>query len=272
MAFWVTYDHLGKLILANLMWSIAILAPAVIGATAFLTGDRAIITVIGVPLLIASIGIVLPVTTAGLAHLAKVLIDTRDGSVMDFFSGMRLYWRRAMGVGLFYLLALGSLAVSVWFYAAKLRDTAPWVGYAVSALALWCLVFIVLMSMFVMPALVQKKGTVLETLRLAGLLILDNPLFSIGLALQFAVWVGLSVVVIPLFVFLSGSVLVVLASSAYEILARKYAMQSSGVTAEPGLGRGSVRGISREAPRTVDDEQDDYLNRGLRDFLFPWKG
>ena len=37
MAFWVTYDHIGKLILANLMWSLVVFVPGLLGVTALLT-------------------------------------------------------------------------------------------------------------------------------------------------------------------------------------------------------------------------------------------
>ena len=162
------------------------------------------------------------------------------------------------------LAAVSSLAVSVWFYAVKLKEAAPWLGYAISAVALWCLIFVGVMSMFVMPALVQKKGTVMATLKLSALLALDNPLFCVGLALQFLLLA--SVMVIPLIsVFLAGSCGMVLASSAYEMLARKYAVAAAGAD-------GGGRLLNRDAPLVFDDENDDYLNRGFRDFLFPWKG
>jgi uncharacterized membrane protein YesL len=272
MAFWVTYDHLGKLILVNLIWSLSFLIPLMLGATAFATRDPAIMVFIGVPLTVLALGIILPVTTAGLAHLAKELIDTRDGSVRNFFAGMRLHWKRAMGIGLLYLFGVASLAVSVWFYAAKVGSAAPWLGYTISALALWCLLLVTLMAMLVMPALVQKRGGIVATLKLAALLVMDNPLFCIGLAIQFIVIAGFSAI-IPVLVFLSGSVSVVLASSAYEMLARKYAQKAQDLAADPASSAlGGIRGVTREGAAIIEDEQDDYLNRGLRDFLFPWKG
>jgi uncharacterized membrane protein YesL len=243
-----------------------------LGATAFATRDPAIMVFIGVPLTVLALGIILPVTTAGLAHLAKELIDTRDGSVRDFFAGVRLHWKRAMGIGLLYMFGVASLAVSVWFYAAKVGNAAPWLGYTISALALWCLLLVTLMAMLVMPALVQKRGGIVATLKLAALLVMDNPLFCIGLAIQFIVVAGFSVI-IPVLVFLSGSVSVVLASSAYEMLARKYAQKAQDLTTDTASSAlGGIRGITREGAAIIEDEQDDYLNRGLRDFLFPWKG
>lgn len=275
-AFWVSYDHLGKLIVANLMWAMAILFPGLLALTAFRTGDPGIELVVGVPALVLTLGVLLPVMSAGLAHMAAQLIDTRDGSVMDLFTGIRLYWRRAIGVGFFFVLAVTCLSVSAWFYAVKLRDAAPWLGYAISALALWCLAFISLMAMLVMPALVQRKANLLETLKLTALLVLDNPLFCFGLAIQFLGVIGLSLIP-PVFLFLSGFMVMVLAASAYEQLARKYAALEAGQggtlrpKGDPGAD-GHLQGVRGKNALLVDDAEDDYLNRGFRDFLFPWKG
>lgn len=271
MAFWVTYDHLGKLMLANLIWSVLFLVPVVLDVTAFATRDPGIILAIGVPLTILTLGVILPVTLAGMAHLAKELIETRDGSLTDFFKGMRLYGRRAVGIGLIYMFAVSSLATSVWFYSAKLGSSVPWLGYAISALALWCLLFVLLMAMLVIPALVQKKTGVFATLKLTALLVMDNPLFCIGLAIQFIVLAGFSMI-IPVLVFLSCAVSMVLASSAYEMLARKYARKAQDQAPDTAHEGFRIRGVTREGAAILEDEHDDYLNRGLRDFMFPWKG
>ena len=270
MAFWVLYDHLGKLILANVVWALAILAPGVVGATAFMTGDPGLMLVVGAPMIVFVAAVVAPVMTVGLAYMAKGLIDTRDGSFLDLFRGVKLYWRRAVGVGFAYLLAAVCLPVSVWFYATKLRETAPWLGYAISALALWCILFVGFMAMIVLPALVQKKDGVLGTLKLTALLVLDNPLFCVGLAIQFLVVAGISVIP-PVFVFLSGAMAVVLASSAYEMLARKYALAQMNQEGDAATDR-PINVISKDGVFVYDDSKDDYLNRGFRDFLFPWKG
>ena len=269
MAFWVMYDHLGKLILANLVWSLSILLPGAVCMAAILTGDRGLLLFVGAPSAFLTLAVVMPVMTVGLAHMAKELIDTRDGSVMDMFRGIRLYWRRAIGVGVAYGIAVVCLLVSAWFYPVKLQDSARWLGYGIGAVALWGLLFLGLTAMLVLPALVQKRAGFRETLRLTALLVLDNPLFCAGLALQMVVLAGLSIVP-PVLVFVSGSAGVVLVSSAYEMLARRY------VLIEINAGRAAANDkhlnvVSKDGMFVVDEETDDYLNRGFRDFLFPWK-
>jgi hypothetical protein len=263
MTFWVLYDHIGKLMLANMIWAAAFFTPFLLGCAAFMTKDPALMLTLGAPLFLLAIGVVLPVTAVGIAYMAKQLIDSRDGSLRDFFAGVRLYWKRAVCIGLTFVFATATLLTSVWFYAVKFADTAPWLGYGISALAGWGLVFVALMSMLILPALVQKKDGVIATIKLTALLVADNPFFCLGLAIQFAVLAAFSLIA-PVLAFLSCSTAMVLGSSAYEMLARKYAKRAQ------ALASGSK--MDARVAWEQEDAQDDYLNRGLRDFMFPWKG
>ncbi|HNR30745.1 MAG TPA: hypothetical protein PKI11_07630 [Candidatus Hydrogenedentes bacterium] len=252
MTFWVVYDHLGKLLIVNVCCAVVLLGPVMLGLGALLGRDLAGALYVGLPLFGLTFGVLWPVLAAGLAHMVKELIETRDGTVGAFFAGLRLYGLRAAGMGLCLLFAACCLAGSAVFYAYRLRERAAWLGYGLSALALWGLLFVLLVSIMAMPALVQKRAGVFATLKLSALLVLDNPLFLLGLAPYF-VLLAVASLAPPAFAFLTPAVSVVLASSAYEMLSRKYA--------------------AIEARREVDfrDAEDDYLNRGLRDFLFPWK-
>ncbi|HOF38571.1 MAG TPA: hypothetical protein PLD73_00740 [Candidatus Hydrogenedentes bacterium] len=258
MAFWITYDHLGKFLVAGLLWSLSLLVPAWVAVTALLSGQPGVRAAIGLPAALFAVGVVLPVPSAGLAHLVKVLIDHRDGSLGDFFRGMRLYALKSVLIGLIAVFALASLSTSTWFYADKLRGSAPWLGYALSGIALWGLVFAAPMALLVLPTLVQKKAGIGATLKLSALLVLGHPLFSLGLALQALALTAVCLIIFPLFLFVYGPILAALTGSAYEMLARKYAPTDAG-------------GPASQPPYPTDDE-DDYLNRGFRDFLFPWKG
>lgn len=262
MAFWVLYDHLGKLLLVNVMCTLALILPGGLACAAFMTGDPGVMLYVGMPVLAVALGVVLPVGCAALAHMIKELIDTRDGSVSTFFSGVKRFFWRASGIGVLYLAAACCLGTSVWFYPSRLGDSLPWLGYALSAAALWCLVFTGLTTLLVFPALTQKNGGVLSTMKLSALLVLDNPFFVLGLAINALIWATFSLLP-PVFMLLSMAPLMTLVSSGYEMLSRKYAAMAAQQAAGAGIQK-----------RTMDynDETDDYLNRGFRDFLFPWKG
>lgn len=259
MTFWVTFDHLGKLLLVNLFCVAVLAVPGGVVFTSFLAAD-AVAMYVGLVVLALIVGLLWPVLAAGIAHMTAELIETRDGSVRTFFVGMRCYAGRAMGVGITLTMAVTCLATSVGFYVYQLQDRAPWLGYLLSAVALWALIFVLLATPFAIPALVQRKRGIWATLKLSLLLVLDNPLLAIGLALNEAALI-LASLFPPVFVFAGPVAAVVMASCTYEMLSRKYAALEA-------------RGRSREGgtqPLDFNDAQDDYLNRGVRDFLFPWK-
>lgn len=258
MAFWILYDHLGKLMVANFVWAISIAIPGSVAATAVFYGEPPIKIWIGAPAATVAVGIILPVLSVGLAHLMKVLIDRKDGSLSDFLDGIRRFGWKASRLGLLYTGAMVCFGTSVWFYATKLQASAPFVGYLVSAIAFWCLAFVALSAQFALPALVQKREGIAATLKLSALLLLDNPVLAAGVAFQIAVLTVLTAPIWPLFFVIYGAAVMALVSSAYELMARKYAVAAA-------RSDGSV-----ELPPR--DEDDDYLNRGVRDVFFPWKG
>jgi uncharacterized membrane protein YesL len=271
MAFWVLYDHAGKLMLANLIAVSVMLVPLSVGLAALASGNAMARVLVGIPAAGLLLACAIPAVLAGLAHMVKELIETHDGSVHTMLAGMRLYWRRAtvLGVG-FWLMALG-LGASIAFYPYFFKDWAPWLGYALSGLAVWALVFVVCAAMFALPALVQKKTGVWPTAKLAALLVIDKPLFALGLAVQLAS-VSVILLVPPIAALLYFAVVVVILSTAYEQLARMYALRAyaqTGVLNTDALGR--LQLVTRDGRVQVDDAHDDYLNRGLRDALFPWK-
>ena len=257
MAFWICHDHLGKLVVANLI-SMALALPLLMAAYGGLAvrGPAALTVAVSAALLL--FGLVLPVAGAGMAAMVKEFIDTRDGSLRTFFAGLRRFGPRAAALGGVYVLALGCLAFSARFYAGRFGESLPLLGYGLSALAGWCVALGLLSAVLVAPALVQKDAGLRETVTLCLLLALANPFLCFSLAICCLLWLGLSLAP-PVWLVFSLAPMVVLASSAYEMLARKYAAMAA-------------PGAAGQAKIDFRDQEDDYLNRGFRDFLFPWKG
>jgi len=252
MAFWIFHDHIGLLLIANLIWAVSVAAPIAIALPPLFAGDAALAFVVGIPALYVALFLLNPVIGVGIAQLVKTFIDTRDGTLSDFFDGIRRYGLRAALLGLCYAIATTALCTSTWFYASKMQSSVPFLGYAISALALWCLAMLALMSLFALPALVQRKTGAIATLRLTALLALANPALTLGIAVQCVMLSIVTAALLPLFFFGFGAAIICIQSAAYELLSRKYAGKDN-----PDL--------------KVEDENDDYLNRGFRDLIFPWK-
>lgn len=253
MAFWVLHDHLGKLIVANLMWAAAVALP-LSAAGAITSGGAATGVLLGAATLLIAFGAIVPIVSAGMAYMIKVFIDRGDGSLNDWVEGMRLYWRRAIAIGFAYVLLGVCLSTSAWFYATRLQSSFPLLGYTLSALAVWGLAYTGVAGLFVLPALVQKRSSAIASIRLAGLLVLANPGFCMGVAGQVFLLTVLALAVPPIAVLVYASAVFTVSSCAYEVLARKYA--------ESNMAQGQTSGRP--------DAEDDYLNRGIRDLFFPW--
>lgn len=265
MAFWVTYDHLGKLVLASAIWSFVSLTPVLLGASIALSGGSLATVGAAGLLTVLGLGVLGPAMGAGLASLVKQLIDSRDGELKTMFAGARTFGGRAITLSAGYFGATVCLITSVWFYAHRLGPSWAWLGYALSAAAVWALAFAALTALYAGPALLHKGGRAGVTLRLAAALVLDNPGMTLGLAVNVVAAVVIAFILTPLVAFLLPAWLVALRMSAYEMMARRYAASD--------LAQGLRE--STEARRLRyerEDAEDDYLNRGLRDALFPWKG
>jgi hypothetical protein len=259
MAFWVAYDHLGKLLLVNLVCSAFCALPliAAVAAVPYLS-DTALPGVF----LAAGTAALLCCSScaAALAWMVRGLIKTRDVTVGAFFIGLRSFALRGAALGLCYLLAGACLLSSVWFYAAHLGAAHPVLGYGLSAIALWAALFLALTALAAPSAMAHGSVGPFGAIRLAALLVLDNPLLFAGLAAPSALIVGIALLVPVLLVSFALAPLVVLQCAAYEMLARRYAAVEAA-----RLSGGPVR-------VDFDDANDDYLNRGFRDIIFPWKG
>lgn len=253
MAFWVSFDHLGKLVLANLLTMLAALAPlsAVFALGRDLDGPVFLALLAGAAVagvLLAAAGL------AGMTAMLRVLIETRDGSLALFFDGLRRHGLQSALLALAALFAAACLAVSAWYYTARFGAAHPVLGYGLGAMALWGGALLGLALLALTPALVFRSAGMAAAVKLAVLLVLANPLFYAGVAAHALLLAALALLTPPVLMLFSLAPLAALTASAYEMLDRKYAR-----------ARGGGEKID------FDDENDDYLNRGLRDLIFPWK-
>ena len=271
MTFWVTYDHLGKFLVANVL-AMTILSLPIVAASTLLPGSEATQdALIVVVLLAVASAMAAPVLFAGIAHMTKEFIETHDGSLRTMIHGTVLYAKRAAVLGLFYFSAAACLLASLWFYSVQVGPQRPWIGYSLAGAAFWGLLFLAAMGLVLIPALVQKRGGVLDTLKLSAVLVLGNPLAFFGLAIQIVLLSPL-LVLPPILLLISASVLIALTMSFYELLWRRYALGQAKATNAHNLRDDSGLGVSGAIrDGRISDREDDYLNRGIRDLLFPWK-
>ena len=262
MSFWVVYDHLGKLLIVNILSACCVLLPLLYALRVYADGNLQKTVLISLPITAITLVCTVPVVQVGLLWMLKEIIEKRDSSLKTYFVGIRLFGIRAACLGFVYVMSTICLLTSVWFYGVRLGDRSPFIGYSLSAIAGWVWLFLLLSAMMVLPSLVNKNASIGGSMKIAAVLLIDNPLFMTGLAAHALILLAFCIAP-PVFLLFSFAPLAALQGSAYEMLSRKYA-----AIQEHAAKTGK---IDKSIVIDFGDGNDEYLCRGFRDLLFPWK-
>jgi uncharacterized membrane protein YesL len=190
--FWHTYDHLGTLIAANVLW------------------------------LVLCVGVVTaPAATAGLSYLARRVAAEEDAHLRDFWFGFRRDFLPSLKIGAFTLAVAAALWFNTDFYG-HLRGGLAVGGTALATLLIWSGAFLLLMHAHVHPLLAGGERSLRRLLKKSALLVLDNPTFTVGIVLQALLLAAICLVTgIGLLLILASLHTVLLATGHRELL-KKY--------------------------------------------------
>jgi uncharacterized membrane protein YesL len=191
-ALWRTYDHIGLLIVLNLIW-IGLMVPVVTA----------------------------PAATAALFETARRIARREPVSVRGYFDAFRRLFVPSLLLGVFSAAAAFLLWIAIDFYS-HLGGAMRYPGFLLAALLVWLGAFVALMHAHLLPVLVHGDRRVLTILKKSALLTLDNLLFSIGLLVQAAALAALCIVTGAGLFIIAGSLVAVLLVSGHRELLRKY--------------------------------------------------
>jgi uncharacterized membrane protein YesL len=152
--FWLSYDHIGLLILANLLWIL-----------------------LSLPIVTA------PAATAGLFHLTAKIARREDPSLRDLIGGFRLFFKPASLIGLVDAAIAVILWINVDFYS-HLGGHASIPGMLFAGLIVWATAFWVLIHAHLFPLLISGERSVRSLFRKSAVLTLHNPAFTVGITVQ----------------------------------------------------------------------------------------
>jgi uncharacterized membrane protein YesL len=263
--FWDTYDNLGHIILANVLWFLCNLPGLSLIYLVFhiSTGFNLFWILLLIPLGIFS------VTTAGLFAYTKQLIELQDNSIKSFFLGMKQYYGKAMGIAIIHLILFVLIIVNINFYL-QLRGNMQMLAVVLAGLAFWCGIFVALESLYAFAVLVQHNLGIKKTLKRSFLIVLDNLWVTIGVFIFL-----ISLTVLSLFsgigpmLFMMSCIAMLGNNAIYEIMT-KYDKKPVAVPAvAPGEKPTSWKQI-------LDQEKADqqpkwrHDNRGWKDIFRPW--
>jgi uncharacterized membrane protein YesL len=204
-AVWNTYDHLGLLVLANLLW-LALCLPVVTA----------------------------PPATAGLFHLTRLLNRGEPAGLRDLLRGFRKHLAPSLKLGFLDLTAVLLLWINVDFYG-HLRGVAALPGMILAAALIWAGTFYILMHAHLMPLMVGGEHSMRQLLRKSALLTLDNLAFTVGITFQAASLAVLCVITGAGLFLLGGSLLASLLGAGHSELLRKYADSPDHARPEPEI-------------------------------------
>ncbi len=212
----LSYDHIGKVMLTNLIWFGVGLAPILACSyVPFLQTDVFFL------LSIIATFITMGGATGAVHYRMNHMIQGEETVLKDMWEGFKRYWLR--GTILFFLGILGILILvfNIWF-----SQNYPTTLFVIlSGLWIWGIIYWIALQQFVFPFVVNQDIGVFKALKRAALIILDNPLPSIILLVLSAIVVALSLVfAAPLLIFMA-SFLAIVQNCFYHELMMKYEVQ-----------------------------------------------
>ncbi len=221
------YEHLGTIIITSLLWAVPI---------ALAIGGLAIGSPVGQAAFTAGWILFGPVTVAAWTVGLQIASDgPRLPGIRDFLFGLR--HRTVVGLVFFLVevLITALLVANVRFYFTStlgiLGHPVRWlgrgirVGHLVGLLWLSPLTLWALMQLYAVALLVYQPVGIGRTLRRSALLVLDNLLFTLALAVVVVLLAGLLALSgIGMFA-LFGGVMAVLTSNATVLLLNRYSRE-----------------------------------------------
>ncbi len=276
--FWDYYDHLGRLILGNIIAFLVLVPPlyicfvyldAVLGS---LSRQAAVLT------LFVAIVVVLPPFAAfwfsAFGHFGGRVSLEKDPRLGEFLMGLR---RRFLKMWCFFLLLLGALALlwlNVWFYVGGgfFPDGLRIVAYLLAGVCFWLSLLVGIAAIPVIPALARTDLPVMAAWRFGLLCLLRYPGVLIGVFVFLcSLWViGFFLRLAGIFLFgFAGTAL--LFNSTYDVLVAFEAGREK--AAKGGAPRPRTWREIREAESESDEERMNRVRyeRTLRDVLRPWE-
>ncbi|MEE2659171.1 MAG: hypothetical protein VX733_11750 [Candidatus Latescibacterota bacterium] len=185
----VAYDRLGSLVLLNLVWDLAVFPWALLSWLLLTTGisfgetfGGQVISIVLVP---SSILVLLSPPSLFLAIATQSWMRREPQDLRSCLRKTLSRLWKAQAVAVAVAVAAGVLVANAVLYQTRVADSdGPvfWLGLSMCGLMLWLLVGVLMLALYLFPALTEKESDSLGMLLKRSLfLVFDNGLFSFGL-------------------------------------------------------------------------------------------
>lgn len=212
--FRAVYDYAGTVMLISTFWAFLGFFPTMLAFLVLVQVPHLMSILIFGLLAVTLLG---PMT-AGVYSVADAILQGDEVLVRDYWGHFTRHYKRAAVVTAVIMIILGILAIDVLFF--WLAGTT--LTRMVSAFFAYLILFWFMAAQFVFPLIVRRSPRLLETLKMAALLALDNIVVSLMVVLAGAVVVAISSFLrVPIMLFMAGT-LGFLQTAALDELLRKY--------------------------------------------------
>ncbi len=197
-AFWNVYDHLGTLILLNLLSSILM------------------ITIVGIPFALG-----------GLYGIANQIANYEQAEFRDYWLNGRKYFVKALSLVIFVIILIGLLAVNIYFYYVQIisPQTAANMRIIFSLMLgviVWLSMLFFILMHYLFPMMIQSGDKFLSLLKKSYFIMLDNIAISLYLFISSIFWSILGIYTGVIAFFFSLSVMSVIGQTAVRELLNQY--------------------------------------------------
>ncbi|MDI6783236.1 MAG: hypothetical protein QME64_03960 [bacterium] len=263
--FWDSYDNLGHILFANLIWFFCNLPGLFLIYLIFQLspGISLLWLLLFIPVLIFS------ATTTGLFAYTKLMLEAKDTAIKYYFLGIKEFWRKGTLLVIIHLLIFVLVIVNIIFYL-PLRGSMQMVGAILAGIAFWCGVFVALQSLYAFAILVQYNLNIRKTLKRSFLLLLDNLLTTIGVFIFFIIFLVFSLLSgLGPILFMMSCIAMLGNNALYEIMTKYEKKPEPEHALAPGEKPTSWKQIldqekAKQKPKWRHD------NRGWKDIFRPW--
>ncbi len=197
-AFWNVYDHLGTLILLNLLSFVFIL------------------TFVGIPLALS-----------GLFGVTKQIAYYESVEFRDYWSNTKKYFKKAFSLAIFIMIFLFLLAANLYFYYFQIilshTDANMRIIFSImlGGMVWLCIIFLIFLH-YLFPMMVQFGDKFVSLLKKSYFLMLDNIVVSLYLFITSTFWFVLGIYTGIIAFFFSFSVVSVVCQTALREVLNQY--------------------------------------------------
>jgi len=274
-SFWDAYDYLGRLILANILFSLILL-----GLTAALTAFLyPLYAGLNKPPLILALGtgllaiLAIPFPAAGFLYFLSLITEEKEPEFRDFIKGLKiLYWPLVKMTAVFVFL-LGILSLNIFFYLG-VREIPPFlkiISAVISGLCVWIVLYLFSMMLYAFPLAVHQKVGVRKILIRSFILVLDNIGVTILTLIVFLGIMGMGFVTKGAAFFILNLALVAsLSNSLYVNVMEKYELREAEKKTQEDSSTPPASWKDLRPKEFIEDRHKRY-RRTLKDILKPWE-